>query len=575
MSQPLEELVNDVIDLTGAAKPEMFEDDAPVLSTAALEEAEDQGFYLVGLIGGKEVGKSALVNALVGRTITKSTSYGEGTHIVTAYAHASQATHLRELLEREAPGRYAIVTHESPRLFRQVLLDLPDIDSHWQDHVEVTRRMLRHMLFPLWIQSVEKYADLQPQQLLSRVAAGNAAQNFLFCLNKADQLFEKEGPEAGREVRDDYARRMMRLLKLEAPPRVFMLSAIHPDRYDLPSLRDALGTQKTLADVEKGRDAASRQQEHSIFSWISQQNLPGRAQSLARLAQDAEELLNHRIGVPLLERCIPAMLDDPAHRLAILDDCLKVRCARWPFVNIIQGLAGPVAAMFRRRSSSRAAAENDSPEALVEAHVRPGGQDLAHLVRASFAQLQQSQPAVSSLYQKRKLWEDRQSDLSAEDLRRQLAETLGRQRSIVAARVAGAGGPISGLFRWALTVGALLWFPIAQPVAEAALQDHLTGGVKVVALAIVHALSVTFLLKALTFMILWFALIWLLVRWDTQRRVEKQLTRWKIADAADPGLSLPGRAVEWLTALQEPIQTARDRFEGLLRRAEELKPKAA
>src|SRR5687767_6509830 len=199
MSAALEQLVNEVIDLTGAEKPSLYEEDAPVLADEALASARAEGFYLVGLIGGKEVGKSALVNALVGREITKSTSYGEGTHIVTAYAHAGQVPALRGLLDREVSGRYAIVTHDAPGLARQVLLDLPDIDSHWADHVEVTRRMLRHMLFPVWMQSVEKYADIQPQQLLARVAAGNAAGNFVFALNKVDQLVKQEGMEAADE----------------------------------------------------------------------------------------------------------------------------------------------------------------------------------------------------------------------------------------------------------------------------------------------------------------------------------------------------------------------------------------
>src|SRR5207248_7990522 len=103
-------------------------------------------------------------------------------------AHAEQARPLRELLEREVPGKYAILEHNIPRLLRQVLLDLPDIDSHWGDHVATTRRMLRHVLFPIWMQSIEKYADRQPQELLKRVAAGNAPANFIFCLNKVDQL---------------------------------------------------------------------------------------------------------------------------------------------------------------------------------------------------------------------------------------------------------------------------------------------------------------------------------------------------------------------------------------------------
>ena len=57
MTSEVEQLVHEVTDLTGSAAPELFDRDAPVLRT---DEAAGEGFYLVGLIGGKEVGKSAL-----------------------------------------------------------------------------------------------------------------------------------------------------------------------------------------------------------------------------------------------------------------------------------------------------------------------------------------------------------------------------------------------------------------------------------------------------------------------------------------------------------------------------------
>src|ERR1700742_4284982 len=171
MTPAVEQLVRETIELTGADAPELLADDAPVLAGEALD---DTGFYLVGLIGGKEVGKSALVNALAGRSITAITSHGPGTETAVAYAHVSQEPSLRKLLEREIPGQYRIVTHDIASLKRQVLLDLPDIDSHWQSHPLVTRAMLRHMLFPVWLVSMEKYADRQPQDMLRKVSAGNA-----------------------------------------------------------------------------------------------------------------------------------------------------------------------------------------------------------------------------------------------------------------------------------------------------------------------------------------------------------------------------------------------------------------
>src|SRR5215212_3412119 len=102
MTPAVERLVRETMELTGADTPTLLEDGAPVLSDEALElaagdgdgshagGADDGGFYLVGIIGGKDVGKSALVNALVGRNITAITSHGPGTEIAIAYCHVSQ-----------------------------------------------------------------------------------------------------------------------------------------------------------------------------------------------------------------------------------------------------------------------------------------------------------------------------------------------------------------------------------------------------------------------------------------------------------------------------------------------------
>src|SRR5688572_1184106 len=204
MDGSIQQLVTEVAQVTGAELPHVLDGDSPVLRDEALKsfgERADDPPYLVGLIGGKEVGKSALVNALVGERITDSTSYGPGTEIAVAYVHHAQVPAIKPLLDREAPGRYKIVVHSIEHLRRQVLLDLPDIDSQFESHLELTRKMLRHMLFPIWIQSVEKYADQQPQKLLAAVAAGNDPANFLFVLNKADQVSDA----ATEELRDDFA----------------------------------------------------------------------------------------------------------------------------------------------------------------------------------------------------------------------------------------------------------------------------------------------------------------------------------------------------------------------------------
>src|SRR5438105_3375692 len=106
MTPEVKSLITDTIELTGVAPPALLDHDAPVLS---LETAGETPLYLVGLIGGKDVGKSSLVNALVGQTISEQSSHGPGTEDVIAYAHHSTAEELRMLLDREVPGQYRII----------------------------------------------------------------------------------------------------------------------------------------------------------------------------------------------------------------------------------------------------------------------------------------------------------------------------------------------------------------------------------------------------------------------------------------------------------------------------------
>jgi hypothetical protein len=625
MTPAVEQLVRETMELTGADTPQLLEDDAPVLSDEALEMAapedakgaDDGGFYLVGIIGGKDVGKSALVNALVGRNITAITSHGPGTEIVVAYAHASRAAALKELLEREVPGQYRVVTHEEPHLLRQVLLDLPDIDSHYKGHLEVTRAMLRHMLYPVWVQSVEKYADRQPQEMLAKVAAGNAAQNFVFCLNKVDQLEQRrEGeapaeprahnrpgsagaspsqsssaqstmPRAAQEIRDDFAGRIARTLGLGERPDIFLISAVRPERYELPRLRGTLARQKSDDVVRRSKELAVRRQDQSLLQWLGEQRLDERAARLARLQQEAEELLAARVGEPLLEDAIPRLLDDPAARLALADEVLRERVARWPLVNLVHTLLSPLLAVWRSNvgAAARAGIGPRGAEALVEAYLDGAGgggagRGVAGLVQATFAQLRQSQPAVATLYRDNRLWEDMPAEMAAGELRRTLAGTVERQRATAVQRLAGKTGVVAPLFRWVLTVGALLWFPLVQPILQGMLSlwepgMNLWAHGRQLAALIVGVLSGASLLRNVTFLIIWFTVIWLALRWSTQRRVSRLLARWKAPDGRDESLNLTAQALQWMGRLMAPIRFARERTDDLARRASALQLETA
>ena len=561
MTPQLQQLVRDTIEVTGASPPTLMNGHGPTLNDDALSAT---GFYLVGLIGGKEVGKSSLVNALVGQPITKSTSYGPGTETVIAYAHEAQVAGLKELLERDVPGQYRIVPHRITALGRQVLLDLPDIDSHWESHVEITKKMLRHMLFPLWMQSVEKYADRQPQQLLATVAGGNSAANFLYCLNKVDQLRQSGDID---ELRKDFSQRIGNTLSIVSP-KVWMLSAAQPDGFDLPELRKLLGQEKSEATIRQSQSLAKQQQDRSIITWIDAQDLPGRAERLSRLENEAAELLAARIGSPLIEKSLPGLAEDPSSRLALTDEVLAARVSHWPVVNLVHLVLTPVLAVVRRNVGATRTAMLSDAEALVDAHLRPGGVPVASLIRTTFAMLQQSHQQMSELYQNRRLWEDLSADSSAVQLRSILTDTIDRQRGLVRKTLAGNSWMIFAPLRWLLTIGALIWFPFVQPILDTLLQEnrlnwniiHQTHELVVLA---VRIFSVNELLQNMTFLTMYFFVLWVILRWDTQRRINRFISRWK-RDTSD--LSLTVQTVRWMDELLSPVRNAREKLDGLVDR---------
>jgi hypothetical protein len=606
MSESLEELVRETVEVTGTPLPGLLEKDAPILDRAAISADESDGFYLVGLIGGKEVGKSALVNALAQQNVTVSTAYGPGTEMAIAYAHASQEAAVGALLERIVPGRVRVVKHQVAELRGLALLDLPDIDSHYHDHLQTTRAVLRHLLFPVWVGSVEKYADQQPMRLLAQVAAGNAPENFVFCLNKGDQvegeeqarrhegtkarredgtdggrektpdsLDEKESPPALRasaltELRGDYAARIARTLGLGSEPRVFVISAIQPQRFDLPELRRVLMRAKTESVVKESKELAVQRQERSLLNWLGTQELPLRARRLSRLREEAEELLSSRLGPALLERVAPRLAGDASAKLAIADEVLEERVARWPIVNLVHTFFSPILVMARSMTSRQAVVPG-SAESLVDACLRETDEPVATLLQSAFGQLRRSYPLVGELYAANKLWESASADAAAGELSRRLAQTLMRQRAFVRQRMTGAGALLGMPIRWLLTIGAVLWFPFVQPMLNGALTSHLSiSSFANAGVLLIEVLSADYLLKSTAFLFIWFLVLWLALRWNTQRKVARLVQRWSLTDVSDPSVNLTTQIMRWMDDLLAPIRASEERFDSLAKRVEQF-----
>jgi hypothetical protein len=495
------------------------------------------------------VGKSSLINALLGTNIARVSATGEGTARALAYAHEADAGRVRGLLENLIAGRFDIVTHNVPDARHRVLLDLPDIDSIYEGHLDLTRRVLRHMLFPVWVQSIEKYADQQPLKLLQQVAAGNAPENFLFVLTKTDQLAARHGDAAVEELRADYAQRVMRACALAAPPRVMAVANNNPERFDLPALAALVLGRRSSESVAASRQLARRKQHQTLAGWLAGQRIDQRLDAADRLLAEAETLVAARLTEPLTGELVQRLATAGGVRTRLIEPVVRQRLSYWPIVNVIDATLGPVVAAMRGGES-------------VLAPSRLEGRDLAGRVRGLFAELSQRDPLVLELYGRNKLWEHNVAELAADDLSRRVDAAVAVHQEAVrqsAARPSWLGRVIAPI----VTLGAALWFPVVQPVLEIVLQNDLTGFTKQSVLLVVQLLGATYLIKSVGFLAIYFIALWMWLRWLAYRRVDRLLRA--ATDSAHPAAAV----VTWSQHLLDPLRKQVAKLSELNRRIDQ------
>lgn len=167
-----------------------------------------------GLIGGKDVGKSALVNALAGLEVSQDRDeIGEGTAGVIAYVHADDEPHLRARLqlmrEQGAPPPLSpplsssslaatladapvetIVRHNADALRGLALLDLPDVTSTFESHAAIVRAMAPLLDRVVWLWDPVLAGDRLYAERVGPVVKDLA--NVWLALNKVDLLARDE-----------------------------------------------------------------------------------------------------------------------------------------------------------------------------------------------------------------------------------------------------------------------------------------------------------------------------------------------------------------------------------------------
>jgi hypothetical protein len=250
--------------------------------------------------------------------------------------------------------------------------------------------------------------------------------------------------------------------------------------------------------------------------------------------------------------------------MALLAPVTRLRMSRWPIVNAIDALLSPVMALVQKNLGASSTGSAD-PDAYLT-----GTGGISTCAQTAFAQLHQLHPQLSEMYRDRKLWESMHADVATIDLKRRFAEVAQRQQQAVLQRAGGRFHALFAPWRWLLTIGAVLWFPIVQPILNVMLQQDVWNLSKETLRVVVGVLSVEHLLSCVTFLLLWLFILWVMLRWGTQRRVTRIIERWKRADS-DDDLSLPQQVIQWTDEMLDPIHRRRERVEQILKQAELLR----
>lgn len=266
-------------------------DDEAVTAARSLRHRIDErlgrgdDLTVAAVAGGTGVGKSALINALLGRPLAQEGVRRPTTSVPLA-AVADQAGPVTALLDwLEVPERHTVGDTLPEGL---VLLDLPDHDSVVEGHRRTAARLAERVDVVVWVVDPVKYARSDAHDgPLARLTAH--ADVLVVVLNRTDEL---AGPDQVAVVERDLRERLV--AGGHADARVVTTSAATGDGIDeLRGVLAALAAARTAAAARLVGDAA-------VLG--------------ARLEHDLDDLPPSRVDT---DAVLPALLEAvDAHRAA-------------------------------------------------------------------------------------------------------------------------------------------------------------------------------------------------------------------------------------------------------------------
>ncbi len=230
------------------------------MNRPAAELAQQSGrgdadfLYLYGIVGGKDVGKTTIINQLAGAAISPDTDIiDEGTRVAVAYCHREDLTAVKERLEPPLRDQINFATHDRRELQNVVLMDLPDYDSRFDAHLAEVNALTRYLQGLIWITTPRKYGD--HAFLEQMVAVAQSHENYFVIVNKIDQI---EPGTALEIIREEVFRFMdgeceKRKIPPPDPDRLFLLAAVAPEKFEFKKMQDRLIRPHTAGEIVRAK----------------------------------------------------------------------------------------------------------------------------------------------------------------------------------------------------------------------------------------------------------------------------------------------------------------------------------
>lgn len=206
--------------------------------------------YVLALVGGTGVGKSSLLNALAGTTVSEASVRRPTTSEAVAWIPAAERASLDPLLEWL--GVDDVREHASDGLDSVAILDLPDMDSVTSAHRDRVEAILPRVDAVAWVTDLEKYHDAVLHDTFLRTWVPRLDRQAVI-VNKSDRLAEDDRPRIRLDLEGDLGRR----LTVDDQSRVPVLMTTAVPAADLGEFRSWLADGAASKAVIRGRVGAT------------------------------------------------------------------------------------------------------------------------------------------------------------------------------------------------------------------------------------------------------------------------------------------------------------------------------